>query len=384
MCDDSTAAGDGDVEGRINNDHVRQERRRWPRQQKVDDETKPRAPPALKPLAFATLDLPADDQFEAWKSYVAPLIDVQLPDGVSASDGFAASHTAWNFRNMLLVQQRVPAYRYQRTEARLRSSSLDHWSIVLRRSGRSWTEVGGKVAECQATNIEVRSLGRPFRGRMLESELVSIYMPRSLFGDSVWLLDMNNNRVLSSNLADVLATYIGAVEARLSDFTEDELPRVIGATRDMIIACLTSSEGSELEGLQAGSLALMERARKYVSEHLTSSQITPEMLCRALGLSRTHLYKLFAPSGGVVRYIQKQRLLAAHSALSDPQDRRQVSTVADAFGFNSSADFSRAFSREFGYSPTQARQLLVDTHRPEKPKTSDVASFENWLKELGR
>jgi AraC-like DNA-binding protein len=382
MCDDSPAASNGNVENGENG-RAPQERRRWPRQQKTSDEIKPLAPPALKPLAFSTLDLPASDQFSAWKNYIAPLLDVQLPDGMTEQDGFAVTHTAWNFRNMLLIQQRGPAYRYQRSEARLRASSLDHWVVVLRRSGRSWTEVGGNVAECPPASIEIRSLGRPFRGRMLDSDLVCIYLPRSLFGDSVWLLDMNNNRVLSSNLADVLATYIGAIEARLADFTEDELPRVIGATRDMVIACLSSSENREAEGLQAGSLALMERARKFVSEKLTSSQITPEMLCRELGLSRTHLYKLFAPSGGVVRYIQKQRLLAAHAALSDPHDRRQVSTVADAFGFNSSADFSRAFSREFGYSPTQAKQLLTDAFRPEKSKPTEIASFETWLKELG-
>ncbi|RFB79430.1 helix-turn-helix domain-containing protein [Methylovirgula sp. 4M-Z18] len=383
MGDESSAIGNGDTDD-ATAARARQERRRWPRVQDTEDAAKLRAPPALKPLSFTTQDLPSESQFGGWKNYVSSLMDVQLPDDVSEDGGFVARHTAWNFRHMLLVQQRASAYRYQRTEARLRASPLDHWAITLRRSGRSWTEVGGKVAECKPGTIEIRSLGRPYRGRMLDSEFLTIYMPRSLFGDSVWLLDINNNRVLSSNLANVLAVYIGAIEARLNDFTEEELPRVIGATRDMIIACLSSPEGKGTDGIRAGSLAVMERARKFVSEKLLSTQITPEMLCKELGLSRTHLYKLFAPSGGVVRYIQKQRLLATHAALSDPRDRRHVSTIADAFGFNSSADFSRAFSREFGYSPTQARQLMTSALLPEKPKIAEAPSFDAWLKELGR
>ncbi|CAM5771581.1 AraC family transcriptional regulator [Labrys miyagiensis] len=384
MSDDTPRDGEGSAGKRANT--PTQERRRWPRQQKSNDDSKPRSPSALKPLAFSTLDLTPGEQFDAWRSYVAPLMDVQLPDGVSEEQGFAISHVAWNFRNMLLVQQRGDAYRYQRSEAKLRSSLLDHWSITLRRTGRSWTEVGGRVAESLPGTIEIRSLGRPFRGRLLESEFLTIYMPRTLFGDSVWLLDANNNAVLSSNLADVLAKYINAIEARLAEFTEEELPGVISATRDMIIACLSASETSPKGENRIGAVSLIERARKYIRENLSSTQITPDVLCRELGLSRTHLYQLFEPSGGVVRYIQRQRLLAAHAALSDPQDRRQVSTIAHTFGFNSSADFSRAFSREFGYSPTEARNLIAPTHgalHHDKAKIVETSSFESWLRALG-
>jgi AraC-like DNA-binding protein len=87
-----------------------------------------------------------------------------------------------------------------------------------------------------------------------------------------------------------------------------------------------------------------------------------------------------------VRYIQKQRLLVGHIALSDPSERRQISAIADDLGFSSSADFSRAFSREFGYSPRQARSQAVPTHGARddrRMKESETRSFESWLKTLG-
>jgi AraC-like DNA-binding protein len=366
--------------------HPSQERRRWSRQQQPQEGGNPPAQPALKPLVFSTEDLPAGDQFSAWQAHAASLVEVRLPDSVSLDQGFPARHVAWNLGGMLIVQQRAPAHSYRRSDAKLRSSLIDHWSVIFRRVGRSWTEVGGGVAESQPGSVEIRSLGHAFRGRMVESEFLTLYMPRDLFTDSVGILDANNNSILSKNLAGVFANYINSIELRLNEFTAEDLPGVINATRDMIIACVSSSDDRAPAAPHQAMMAPMERARRFIRNNLNSNTMTPDTLCRELGLSRTHLYQLFEPSGGVVRYIQKQRLLVGHIALSDPSERRQISAIADDLGFSSSADFSRAFSREFGYSPRQARSQAVPTHGARddrRMKESETRSFESWLKTLG-
>jgi AraC-like DNA-binding protein len=362
------------------------ERRRWARQQRPQADNGQAVPRALKPLVFSTADLPPKEQFSAWEAYAACIADVRLPDNISPDDGFVTSHTAWNLGGMLVVQQRVPAHRYQRSDAKLRSSLIDHWSVVFRRTGKSWTEVGGVVAEAQPESIEIRSLGHPFRGRMLDSEYVTLYLPRDLFADSVGILDANNNFVLSKNLAGVISNYITSIEARLNEFTQEDLPGVVKATRDLLIACVSSSEDRAPVTAQQMTIAPMERARRFIRSNLKSNTMTPDVLCKELGISRTHLYQLFEPSGGVVHYIQKQRLLAGHVALSDPGDRRQISVIADSLGFSSSADFSRAFSREFGYSPREARNLVApanNTRTTGSTTPSETRSFEGWLKSLG-
>ncbi|ETA71348.1 MULTISPECIES: helix-turn-helix domain-containing protein [Mesorhizobium] len=362
------------------------DRRRWPREGQPHDEAAPSLAPVLEPLSFSTLELAPGDQFAAWQVHMAPLVDVRLPDDKSPDDGFPASHTAWNLGGMLIVQQRAPAHSYIRSAAKLRSSSIDHWYIVLPRTGRSWTEVDRRVAETQSGKLEIRSLGYPFRGRVTDSESLFLYLPRDLFSDAASTLDAKNNSILTGNFADLFVDYVNSVEARLRSLTAEDLPRIVHATRSMIIACLAPPAEHAAAAEQLVSVALMERARRYVQNNLDAAHLTPDSMCRALGVSRSRLYQLFEPSGGVLHYIQSRRLLAAHVALSDPADSRRIVDIAETFGFSSAANFSRAFSKEFGYSPREGRNTMVlprPAHSVSLAEREKTSSFEGWLKALG-
>ncbi|PZV38390.1 helix-turn-helix domain-containing protein [Mesorhizobium kowhaii] len=362
------------------------DRRRWPREGQPHNEAAPSLAPVLEPLPFSTLELAPEGQFAAWQAHMAPLVEVRLPEDKSPDNGFPADHTAWNLGGMLIVQQRAPAHSYMRSAAKLRSSSIDHWYIVLPRTGRSWTEVDRRVAENQSGKLEIRSLGYPFRGRVTDSESLFLYLPRDLFSDAASTLDAKNNSILSGNFANLFVDYVNSIEARLRSLTAEDLPRIIHATRSMIIACLAPPAEHAAAAEQLASVALMERARRYVQTNLDAAHLTPDSMCRALGVSRSRLYQLFEPSGGVLHYIQSRRLLAAHVALSDPADSRRIVDIAETFGFSSAANFSRAFSKEFGYSPREGRSTVVlprPAHSVSLAEHEKASSFEGWLKALG-
>jgi len=80
------------------------------------------------------------------------------------------------------------------------------------------------------------------------------------------------------------------------------------------------------------------------------------MLCRELGMSRSSLYRLLECEGGVAQYIQRLRLLESLAQLSDPSNRKPIAVIADELGLIDPSSFSRAFRRQFGISPTDARE----------------------------
>ncbi len=314
---------------------------------------------------------------------MAPLVDVRLPDGVSGEDGFAAELTGWHLGDLLIVQQVTPAHSYERSQTMLRSSPIDHWNVGLFRSGRSWTEADRRVTETGPGEFFFRSLGYPYRGRMTDAASILLFMPYELLADDAGKLEGANNSVLSGSLADLLANYINGMEENLGNITVEEVPRIVRTIRDMVVACVAAVR-PDAGGSQA-KMGVMERAHRYIHLNLHSADLTPEAICRELGISRTRLYQLFEPSGGVLNYIRRRRLLQAHAQLSDPTNNRPIAEIAEAAGFDLAANFTRAFSHEFGASPREIRKAAAAERlaTPVAPPERDRgATIGDWLKSV--
>ena len=79
-------------------------------------------------------------------------------------------------------------------------------------------------------------------------------------------------------------------------------------------------------------------------------------LAREVGMSRSGFSARFTDLVGepAKRYITRWRMQLARIRLQDSPD--SVAVLADRFGYQSEAAFSRAFKREFGVSPRQVRR----------------------------
>lgn len=298
----------------------------------------------LAPFVFTTAALPAADQFAAWRSFSAAAIDLSLEaDG----PGFVAEQRVWDLGSLALTCAELPGARGRRRWRHLAREPLDHWCLVV-------PEPAGQPPPLR--EIGFRSLARPFDGAAADSRVISLFLPRDLFGPAAGLLDAVPARIADSGLGRLLADYLMLLENRLPGIAPADLPGLVEATRALVLACLLPSADRLAAASDPIAATLLGRARQVIQADLRARDLGPERLCRALGVSRSRLYRLFEPLGGVMRYIQRQRLLAAHAALSDAEDRQHIVQIADAFGFPDASGFSRAFRQEFGYTPREARE----------------------------
>lgn len=96
----------------------------------------------------------------------------------------------------------------------------------------------------------------------------------------------------------------------------------------------------------------MLAAARLIERDLLDPDLDANSLTRALGLSRSSLYRAFQSVGGVKAYIRQRRLEHARDLLMRRDGPRlTVGEVAQACGFASDSHFSRAFRKAFGYSP---------------------------------
>ncbi|MFG1424430.1 helix-turn-helix domain-containing protein [Roseixanthobacter liquoris] len=335
----------------------------------------PAEPSPLAPLHFSTADMPPAEQFDGWRDFIASTVDLSLL--AAPAEGFAADQTVWDLGRFALTSARMPGAGYQRSWRHLGKDPIDHWCLVLYES-----ESPGRRAP-----LGFRSLARPFVGAGADRRVLSLFIPRDLFAGNSAALDAAPPDIPDTGLGGLLADYLLSLEKQLPRLSAADLPAVAEATRTLLAACLAPGADALAEAQAPLLRTTLERARRVIQANLKSPALTPAGLCRELGISRSRLYRLFEDLGGVTRYIQRQRLLAALAALSDPADGRAIGQIAELFGFADASGFSRAFRGEFGFSPSDARSAALaglpraptPAHRPRQGGMRDLETILRGL-----
>ena len=218
----------------------------------------------------------------------------------------------------LLVQDNLPSHLFARTPLQIRREPIDHWYFVLQRSGTTEVAFADRVVSSTPGKLAFRSLARPFEGTKSNSDTLVLFLPRDHFWQMAPAFDMANNTILDAPLGLLLSDYLQALERQIPLFASTEVPRIASVTRTMIAACMAPSQDRLAQAAAPIAATLFERARRYIDENLQSPSLTPEKLCRSLGVSRRVLYNVFERYGGVVHYIRRRRLVSCHAAIVDP------------------------------------------------------------------
>lgn len=312
----------------------------------------------LQPFRFTTAHLPPQDRFEAWREHLRPVAEL-TPAADQPSTG-VVDLAIWDLGTLALCQERNPGACFARTPKRVKTTLADHWYLFLLKSGTNWTISDGAASQERLSRgnngqLGFYSLGEACHGEMRDIETLMLFMPRDRFPQLAGQLDRISNTMIATPRGQLLADYLLALERRLPSMGRDDLPAVRRATEAMIAACLVPTPENEEQAREGLIVSLGERARRAVHARLADPGLTPASLAQTIGVSRSVLYRLFEPIGGVASYIRNCRLAEARRAIADSADMRRIHQIADACGFSSSQEFSRAFRHRYGHSPSEAR-----------------------------
>lgn len=97
---------------------------------------------------------------------------------------------------------------------------------------------------------------------------------------------------------------------------------------------------------------LVDKATRYIEEHVSRSDLSVEELSAHIGMSRVHLYKKIKQITGKTptEFIRTIRLKMARQMLAESQ--LNVQEIAFKLGFSSPRSFSKYFMEEFGVLPS--------------------------------
>lgn len=303
--------------------------------------------------SFTTTNLRPEDQFEAWRSLHAGVIDLEPASDAAA--GCPAEFSSWSFGDLVLTRSLFTGAPVRHWRHRPKSY-LDHWCVVLARGGG---EGGDDLTISPPAAIGFRSLALPFEGQAQDAEVLTLFLPRDLCRQHPGDLEAVHDCTVPPGLAGLLAGYMDGLARQLPHIDGEQAEPLAAATRSLVLACLVPN----LERMQAAcapiSALVMDRARHVVRQNMASPDFGPEQLARLLAVSRSKLYRLFESTGGVACFINRERLREAHRRLTSPRDVHSIHVICTEVGFQDHSTFSRAFRREFGYSPTEARERTI-------------------------
>jgi AraC-like DNA-binding protein len=316
----------------------------------------------LPSTVFTTDQSGGEERFEAWRQSISVVFDVAplTPDAV---DAFEASVQATHLGMLLLGDLHFSGQQFSRQRARVARDGLDHYLVQWYRGGGFVGQCDdGKDIEVRAGDITVLDLSRTLRTFAQPSHVMSLIVPRVLadeaFGSRA--LDLHGTVLRSETpLGGLFSDHLLSLQRRLPAMELQDAPHVARASVQMLAACVRPTADTQDQAQEAIQGVTLERIQRHIARHLGLA-LTPEVLCNEFGISRSVLYRLFEPLGGVANYVQQRRLLQSFHTLSNPASRRlRVAEVAARMGFVSNAHFSRAFRAAFGMSPTDARAMAL-------------------------
>jgi len=340
----------------------------------------PAAPAAALPqMRFDSRDTSAPEALDYWRGSLSQSWEMAIADEADAAN-FHADVSVWRMADLMVGRASFgPTQMRMRRERNIQSDQLDHYRLILMRDGQFDYEAGGRQGALAPGRFVITDMAQPESSRICCRSAV-LYIPRDAL-DRALPKPMQLHGLSPDNAcARLLSDHLFALLDSLPRTAPAELPLLSAATVGLVAASLAPVAIDPQTTGVAIDKALLRSARKLVEERLVDSEFGAQDLCAALRISRSTLYRLFEPLGGVAQYIKERRLARVHQILSQADGRQPIARLAEDHGFRSPAHFSKAFRLQFGYSPREAAGGGMLAPLPASAGAN--GRFDQWLGSL--
>lgn len=336
---------------------------------------------------FSTNSLAPRQRFDVWRESIAVLYDVEL-DTALPDDGFVADVHGYLYDDLMIARTRTSAQRYRRDGARIARDNVDHYMIQFFMDGSQRIRRGSRSVESRAGDLMVHDLAADHVAESSYFDNLSLIVPRRVLEPLLLNPDSQHGRLLPTArpMAKLLSRHMQDLYELAPQLDDGERRRLNDVTASLVAATLNGARDDEVAHSSAIAATNRLRAKRAIEARLDSPDIEVAEIARAAGVSRASLYRLFEPYGGVRTYIRRRRLFRClRDLVRLANASRSIGDIAYDHGFANEAHFSRAFKREFGITPSEARQTGIDgmANQGVIPADSPVGDrlYERWIAE---
>ena len=245
-------------------------------------------------------------------------------------------------------------------------------------AGRDWKIGPGDVAIIDySREIVSRSTDFTIMYLMVPRDMVPpMFLAPSVHG-TVFAAASGQGRLIFRTMETLLET--------MDTLTLAEADAAVDALLTLVAGMLEGAVAREAGGSEGGD-AMRDKALGFIDRNLQNPELSPALLEASLPLSRSSLYRLFEPLGGVRNAILQRRLdRSMRVLLNGGGARPALRQIARDHGFASEDQFSRAFRTRFGITPNQFYDMVRRQDQAGLAAQAERAGFTNlhaWIQHM--
>lgn len=323
-------------------------------------------------------------KISAWREAVAPFWDVEIRK--EDTPDFCGQSEVYHLGNAIVGFTAASELRIERTSSLVARMGVDHIAAKVRLEGHATVRIGGDEVPMDPGDICLLDLSQTLALGSTGYRAMTLIMPRSLFPEHGEQMGDAHGAVLrgATPFGTLVNDHLRSLGTHVPYFSPAEARAAAEATA--ILLSMASKPAAGGQALPRERAPVFLTIRRYIDAEIESPVLGVDHLCQRFGISRSGLYRLFAPLGGVVEYIRRRRLARAYRDLTAADDPGlRISTIAYRYRYASPASFTQAFRAEFGASPADVRagaraEGVAAGHRPAANlPTGGWDDFYDWV-----
>lgn len=291
---------------------------------------------------------------------------VDLECEAGAGDGFGGSIVNHALPGLDLSVVNSQPQRVMRTPRMISRAENDFIIVSLQTQGRGMVSQDGRDAAMAPGDFAIYDTARPYTLRFGEAfEEIVLKLSGSRLRSLVSGCDQLTATTISgqSGAGRLMGSMVRALKEEAGDLPPTSAASMVSGLVNVLVGGLQSLANDpprDPSSLQAYHLA---RIKRCIDERKREPALRIEGVAAEMGLSSSHLHRLFAAEPqSPAQYLWSRRLEACERELLDPRRAKvSVSEIAFGWGFNDAAHFSRAFKDRYGQSPRAWRKQAPTT-----------------------
>ena len=348
---------------------------------------------SLPRSVFTTDALPEKDRFAAWREDISVIFDVEDAPVAEAAPHHA-SFDVFHFGQSVMADLRASSGRYVRTKRKASRDGLDAILLQLFLEGDVQFGNGRRTTYAQAGDIVIFDLAQPVDNINSKFRHITCMWPRAAIEAVLPDIGRWHGHTLPKDnpAVSILRSHIVSCFEMAGRLNQEQGRSVEAATLSLVGAAMAGTNlTNESKAHPAMAEVLTYQLKRYIRENLSSSLVSPASIAQQFGISRTRLYQLLEPIGGIAHYQRHLRLQHCLADLQNPAESQlQISEIAYRWGFSHLATFNRNFRKAFGVAPGEARDQAVNSShqfaglpKHSSQQTDILKEHHQWFHTIG-